>query len=81
MTPSTAHAPSSIHRIGVIGGGQLAWMMGPAAQRLGLELVVQTPSEADPAVAMAQSAVLAPVADVAGTTALADQCDVITFEN
>jgi 5-(carboxyamino)imidazole ribonucleotide synthase len=32
-------------------------------------------------VAIAQAAVLAPVADVAATTALAAQCDVITFEN
>lgn len=71
----------TIQRIGVIGGGQLAWMMGPAAQRLGLELVVQTPSAADPAVAVAQSAVLADVADVAATKTLAQQCDVITFEN
>lgn len=70
-----------IQRIGVIGGGQLAWMMGPAAQRLGLELVVQTPNAEDPAVAIAKSAVLAPVADVAGTAALAAQCDRITFEN
>ncbi|MFH7245644.1 MAG: 5-(carboxyamino)imidazole ribonucleotide synthase [Spirulina sp.] len=68
-------------RIGVIGGGQLAWMMGPAAQRLGLDLVVQTPSPEDPAVAIAKSVVLAPVADVAGTTRLVEQCDLITFEN
>jgi 5-(carboxyamino)imidazole ribonucleotide synthase len=39
-------------RIGVIGGGQLAWMMGGAASKLGLELVVQTPSAKDPAVAL-----------------------------
>jgi 5-(carboxyamino)imidazole ribonucleotide synthase len=39
-------------RIGVIGGGQLAWMMGGAANKLGLELVVQTPSALDPAVAL-----------------------------
>ena len=68
-------------RVGVIGGGQLAWMMGPVAQKLGLELVVQTPGETDPAVAIAQSAILAPVADVAATASLAAQCDVITFEN
>ncbi|HSM80740.1 MAG TPA: 5-(carboxyamino)imidazole ribonucleotide synthase [Nodosilinea sp.] len=73
--------PPQIQRVGVIGGGQLAWMMGPAAQALGLELVVQTPEASDPAVAIAQSTILAPVADVAATTALAAQCDVITFEN
>jgi 5-(carboxyamino)imidazole ribonucleotide synthase len=70
-----------ITKIGVIGGGQLAWMMGPAAQKLGLELVVQTPQETDPAVAIAQAAILAPVADGAATATLATQCDVITFEN
>ncbi|MBW4600264.1 MAG: 5-(carboxyamino)imidazole ribonucleotide synthase [Calothrix sp. FI2-JRJ7] len=42
-------------RIGVIGGGQLAWMMGGAASKLGLELVVQTPSASDPAVALLHS--------------------------
>ncbi len=39
-------------RIGVIGGGQLAMMMDSAASKLGLELVVQTPSPKDPAVAL-----------------------------
>ncbi|MGB5973184.1 MAG: 5-(carboxyamino)imidazole ribonucleotide synthase [Nodosilinea sp.] len=73
--------PHPIHRIGVIGGGQLAWMMGPAAQKIGLDLVVQTPHQSDPAVAIAQSTLLAPVDDVAATAALATQCDVITFEN
>lgn len=73
--------PKAIQRVGVIGGGQLAWMMGPAAQKLGLELVVQTPHSTDPAVALARSTILAPVADVAATASLAAQCDVITFEN
>ena len=72
---------SPIRRVGVIGGGQLAWMMAPAAQALGLELVVQTPQPDDPAVAIAAATVLAGVADVAATAALAEQCDVITFEN
>ncbi|MGB3309893.1 MAG: 5-(carboxyamino)imidazole ribonucleotide synthase [Nodosilinea sp.] len=74
-------AANQIKRVGVIGGGQLAWMMGPAAQKLGLELVVQTPKNEDPAVAIARSTILAPVDDVAATTALAARCDVITFEN
>lgn len=73
--------PSTIQRVGIIGGGQLAWMMGPAAKKLGLKLVVQTPSESDPAVAIAHSTLLADVANVAATQSLAAQCDVITFEN
>ena len=30
----------SIIRVGVIGGGQLAWMMGGEAQKLGIELII-----------------------------------------
>ncbi|MBD0385777.1 MAG: 5-(carboxyamino)imidazole ribonucleotide synthase [Nostoc sp. C3-bin3] len=68
-------------RVGVIGGGQLAWMMADAAQKLGVELVVQTPSEHDPAVSIAQETVFAPVDDATATEILAQKCDVITFEN
>lgn len=68
-------------RIGVIGGGQLAWMMGSAAQKLGLKLIVQTQQPTDPAVAIAADTVLAPVDNAQGTAILARRCDVITFEN
>jgi 5-(carboxyamino)imidazole ribonucleotide synthase len=68
-------------RVGVIGGGQLAWMMASAARALGLKLVVQASSPSDPAVALASDAVFAPIDDVAGTVELASRCDVITFEN
>ncbi|MEH2130065.1 MAG: 5-(carboxyamino)imidazole ribonucleotide synthase [Nostoc sp.] len=68
-------------RVGVIGGGQLAWMMADAAQKLGLELVIQTPSEHDPAVSIAQEIVFAAVDDASATEILAKKCDVITFEN
>ncbi len=68
-------------RVGVIGGGQLAWMMGAAAKKLGVELIVQTPNTSDPAVAIASETVFAPVTDIAATKILASKCDVITFEN
>ena len=68
-------------RVGVIGGGQLAWMMAAGAEKLGLTLVVQTPNVSDPAVRIAPDPVLAPVADANATAELASQCDVITFEN
>ncbi|BAY75499.1 phosphoribosylaminoimidazole carboxylase ATPase subunit [Nostoc linckia NIES-25] len=68
-------------RVGVIGGGQLAWMMADAARKLGVELVVQTPSQSDPAVSIAQEIVFAPVDDASATEILAKKCDVITFEN
>ena len=36
-------------RVGVIGGGQLAWMMADGAKALNVELCVQTPNADDPA--------------------------------
>lgn len=68
-------------RVGIIGGGQLAWMMASGAKQLGIELVVQTPSPDDPAVAIAARTVLAAVADAEATAKLAADCNVITFEN
>ncbi|MBH8576159.1 5-(carboxyamino)imidazole ribonucleotide synthase [Nostocaceae cyanobacterium CENA369] len=68
-------------RVGVIGGGQLAWMMGDAAKKLGVELIVQTPSKDDPAVAIAQETIFASVDDANATKILAHKADVITFEN
>jgi len=70
-----------IQRVGVIGGGQLAWMMADAAQALNLELVIQTETATDPAVAIAAHTILASVADAEATAKLASLCDVITFEN
>jgi 5-(carboxyamino)imidazole ribonucleotide synthase len=68
-------------RVGIIGGGQLAWMMGDAAKKLGVELIVQTPSQDDPAVSIAQEVILAAVDDAKATEILAAKSDVITFEN
>jgi 5-(carboxyamino)imidazole ribonucleotide synthase len=73
--------PEAVQTIGVIGGGQLAWMLAPAARKLGLKLIVQTPNPIDPAVALADDAILAPITDVDATATLASRCDVITFEN
>ena len=68
-------------RVGVIGGGQLAWMMGEAAQNLDIELIVQTPNQDDPAVSRAADVIFAPIDDAKATAKLAALCDVITFEN
>ncbi|MEL6159146.1 MAG: 5-(carboxyamino)imidazole ribonucleotide synthase [Cyanobacteria bacterium J06627_32] len=70
-----------IERVGIVGGGQLAWMMADGAKQLGLELIVQTPSLSDPAGAIAHKVVLGAVSEAAVTAELADSCDVITFEN
>lgn len=75
-TPSTA-----IKRVGVIGGGQLAWMMAGAAKALGIKLVVLTPAATDPAAAIAAETILGAIEDSTATAQLAARCDVITFEN
>lgn len=83
---SRAHSPQPV---GVLGGGQLAWMMVAAAQRLGIEVVVQTPQATDPAIANTPQVhdpdsprvILAPLTDVTATAQLAQRCPIITFEN
>ena len=67
--------------VGIVGGGQLAWMLAEAARRRGVELHVQTPGAQDPAVALATSVVQADVRDVQATRELASRCSAISFEN
>lgn len=68
-------------KIGVIGGGQLAWMMAIAAKRIGLELSVQAASPDESAVTVADRVIYGKVADARATAELAQYCQVITFEN
>lgn len=68
-------------RVGVIGGGQLAWMMAAEAPQLDIELIVQASSEDEPAVSRVEQFVLGDVDDVKATDKLASLCDVVTFEN
>jgi 5-(carboxyamino)imidazole ribonucleotide synthase len=68
-------------RVGVIGGGQLAWMMSDSAKALGIELVIQTPHPTDPAVGIASETIFAAIDDATASAELASRCDVITFEN
>ena len=72
---------SEIQKIGIIGGGQLAWLMADGSKSLGTELAVQTPKSDDPACSIAQKTFLGPVADASITSKMAEACDVITFEN
>ncbi len=80
-SPAASSTPRPYQQVGVIGGGQLAWMMAAAAQKLGLALVIQTPHSTDPATTIAQETVFAAVGDATATAALAAKSDVITFEN
>jgi len=68
-------------KVGVIGGGQLAWMMAIAAQKIGIELSVQAANDQEPAVAIADRVVYGKVSDAKATAKLAEHCPVITFEN
>ncbi len=68
-------------QIGVIGGGQLAWMMAIAAKNLGIELSVQAASPEDSAVKIADRVIYGEVDDATATAKLAEGCPVITFEN
>jgi 5-(carboxyamino)imidazole ribonucleotide synthase len=79
-----------IRRVGVIGGGQLAWMMVKASQTLGIQLMIQTPQATDPAIANFSSseqntlppqAILAALDDLSATEKLAVTSQIITFEN
>jgi 5-(carboxyamino)imidazole ribonucleotide synthase len=68
-------------RVGIIGGGQLAWMMAKEAAGLGLKINIQTPDATDTAVNLADRTVLAAIDDVPATAKLAQNCDWVTFEN
>ena len=67
--------------MGIVGGGQLAWMLAEAAAALGVDLHVQTPSSEDPATSRASSVVEAPLDDVEATRRLAERCGAVSFEN
>ncbi|WP_448380230.1 5-(carboxyamino)imidazole ribonucleotide synthase [Gloeomargarita sp.] len=71
--------------VGVLGGGQLAWLLAQAAQDLGIPLWVHTPRPDDPAVVLAGNhlagTVIAAWDDPTGLAQLLTHCQVITFEN
>jgi 5-(carboxyamino)imidazole ribonucleotide synthase len=77
QSPPDTPTPS----IGVVGGGQLAWMLAAAARDLAVPVHVQTPSADDPATVLASGVVQAPLDDLAATRRLAATCRAITFEN
>ncbi|HGY5536086.1 MAG: 5-(carboxyamino)imidazole ribonucleotide synthase [Prochlorococcus sp.] len=67
--------------IGVVGGGQLALMLVQAAGRRGVDVVVQTGSQNDPAAIEASRIVATHPVEVDGTRQLVQGCDGVTFEN
>ena len=68
-----------IRRVGVLGGGQLGWMLGVAAHRLGFETVFLDPA-ADCPVDAFGNRIRADFDDPSALAEFADRCDVATFE-
>src|SRR3569623_509226 len=65
---------------GILGGGQLGRMLAMAAARLGFDVAILDPEADCPAARVAKLAIAASYDDPRGLKALADACDVVTFE-
>lgn len=68
-------------RIGVVGGGQLARMMQPAAINLGIHLRVLAQTAEDSAAQVIPDTVIGPHDDLEALVAFAAQCDIVTFDH
>ncbi|OJF94525.1 5-(carboxyamino)imidazole ribonucleotide synthase [Pararhizobium antarcticum] len=66
--------------IGIIGGGQLGRMLAMAAARLNFRTIILEPQTDCPAAQVANGQIVAAYDDEAGLLALAQACDVITYE-
>jgi 5-(carboxyamino)imidazole ribonucleotide synthase len=71
----------STPRVGVIGGGQLARMMQPAAINLGIHLRVLSATATDSAAQVIPDTVVGSHEDWEALKAFALDCDVITFDH
>src|SRR5580658_1480859 len=71
----------STHPIGFVGAGQLARMAGEAASELGLSMVVLAEHPDDAACDVAAEVVLGSPFVAADLRAVADRCDVLTFDH
>jgi 5-(carboxyamino)imidazole ribonucleotide synthase len=78
MSNDISHAFS---RVGVVGAGQLALMMGESARDLTLSLTVLADSPEDSATTSIDDVVLGSASDAAALRALAERVDVITFDH
>jgi len=72
---------SAAGTIGVVGGGQLALMLCEAARSRDVDVIVQSASDEDPAMAVASEQVAGAPTDAAATKELLKRCQHITFEN
>ncbi|HEV2427060.1 MAG TPA: 5-(carboxyamino)imidazole ribonucleotide synthase [Acidimicrobiales bacterium] len=68
-------------RVGVVGGGQLARMMGEAARSAGVSVVVLAATPDDPAVATCDEVEVGDSRDADAIDRLAQRVDVVTFDH
>jgi 5-(carboxyamino)imidazole ribonucleotide synthase len=78
---SSGPQPSGDVRVGVIGAGQLARMMGEAARGLGLRVTVLSATMEEPAVATCDDVLLGDSKDPDALDRLAQSVDVVTFDH
>jgi len=76
-----SNPPAVAKRVGVVGAGQLARMMGEAARASGVRLSVLATSSDDAAVATSDDVLYGTPDDPAALRALAERVDVITFDH
>ncbi|MDQ6714867.1 MAG: 5-(carboxyamino)imidazole ribonucleotide synthase [Actinomycetota bacterium] len=74
-------APGGFPVVGVIGGGQLARMMQPAAIELGIQLSVLAEAPDASAALVVPSAPVGPHDDLEAVRGFAAACDVVTFDH
>ncbi|MGA2433029.1 MAG: 5-(carboxyamino)imidazole ribonucleotide synthase [Acidimicrobiales bacterium] len=77
---SIASQPTA-RRVGIVGGGQLALMMGESAGALGIETVVLATSNDDPAAASCDHVLEGDPKDADALNELAQAVDVVTFDH
>lgn len=68
-----------MNKVGIIGAGQLGQMLGFAANRIGLECVFLDPSDTPPAASVGH-VTQAAFDDADALAALANTCDIVTYE-
>jgi len=71
----------TVTRVGVVGAGQLARMMGEASRDAGVSITVLAAAPDDPAVATCTHVVLGEAHDAAALEKLSEVVDVITFDH
>ena len=77
-TAMTPLAPGAM--IGIVGGGQLGRLLALAAGQLGFDVCILCPEENCPASRVAARTIVADYNDTGALTALAEACDIVTYE-